>query len=264
MISSRTLIILCASSVALLSAFALNSLSSVSSDPMLPNEPQKIAVSRFLVAARDLKIGSVLSESDLQWQEWPSSIDIISPHFISEEFMPDAVQEYVGGLVRLPLIHGEPITDHKIFLSDLRGGVLSALLKKGMLAVSVEISAGTGAGGFILPEDRVDLFQSLRVPLPGGENSVIVKTLLKNIRVLAVNQVFQKDDEVSFLLGKTVTLEVDPRQAELVIGAKEEGVLSLALRALVSSEMKSVSRSHDNSVLKVFRFGKSERLILSY
>ena len=99
-----------------------------------------------------------------------------------------------------------------------------------MRAVSIGISVQSGAGGFILPNDRVDVL--LTRSLPGGRKQFATSTILDDVRVLAVDQTFgQKKDEKT-VVGKTATLELTPGQAEMIARASASGTLSLSLRPL--------------------------------
>ena len=100
---------------------------------------------------------------------------------------------------------------------------MAAILPTGMRAISTEISAETGAGGFILPNDRVDVILTRReknrrqAARPDVVNSEII---LPNIRVLAIDQAPKEKDGQNAVVGKTVTLELKPEQAETLARAR--------------------------------------------
>jgi pilus assembly protein CpaB len=104
-----------------------------------------------------------------------------------------------------------------------------------MRAISIPISADSGAGGFILPNDRVDVILT-RKP-EGNSARGFAKTIVSNLRVLAVDQTYRQEKDTRTVVGKTATVEVTPEQAELIAGAGMGGVLSLALRPLADSNV---------------------------
>jgi pilus assembly protein CpaB len=131
-----------------------------------------------------------------------------------------------------------------------------------MRAVSTEISPETGAGGFILPNDRVDVILSRRERTPGGVEVVTSEVILGNIRVLAIDQAPRERDGQNTVVGKTATLELKPSQAEALARARQTGILSLALRSLVDANTDAPrTEERDGVVVTVFR--GDEREVLS-
>ena len=132
-----------------------------------------------------------------------------------------------------PFIAGEPIREQKLVKAN-GSGFMAAILPTGMRAISTEISPETGAGGFILPNDRVDVILSKREKNPDGRGSDVVQSeiILSNIRVLAIDQAPKEKEGVNSLVGRTVTLELKPEQAETLARARQSGTLSLALRSI--------------------------------
>src|SRR6185436_17349440 len=98
---------------------------------------------------------------------------------------PEAQIQIAGSIARVPLMQGEPIREQKLVRAE-GSGFMAAILPSGMRAVSTEISAETGAGGFILPNDRVDIVLTKREKVPGtGTDVVNSEIILSNVRVLA-------------------------------------------------------------------------------
>jgi pilus assembly protein CpaB len=137
-----------------------------------------------------------------------------------------------GTVVRAPLASGQPISNTSIVHADA-ASFMSASLTPGMRAVSITISTDTGAGGFILPNDRVDVVLTMKI----SESPARFKatTILDDTRVLAMDQTYKEDKDQKVVLAKTATLELTQDQAELVAKAQASGTLSLALRALGDS-----------------------------
>ena len=172
-----------------------------------------------LVAKTDIGLGQSLKPEDLQWQTWPAST--ASNTFIRKGERPDATKEVTGSIARAPFIVGEPIREAKLVKAD-GSGFMAAILPTGMRAISTEISPETGAGGFILPNDRVDVLLSKREKNPdrGGPDLVVSEIILSNVRVLAIDQAPKEKDGQNAVVGKTVTLELKPEQAETLARAR--------------------------------------------
>src|SRR3954469_11728250 len=187
-----------------------------------------------LVAKSDIALGQSVGPDDVQWQTWPSAT--ASSNFIRRPDRPDATAQIAGSVARSPFIAGEPIREPKLVRAN-GAGFMAAVLPAGMRAVSTEISPETGAGGFILPNDRVDVILSKRERGAdrGGLEVVNSEIILSNIRVLAIDQAPREKDGQNTVVGKTATLELKPEQAELLARARQSGTISLALRALVDA-----------------------------
>ncbi|HLH88814.1 MAG TPA: Flp pilus assembly protein CpaB [Xanthobacteraceae bacterium] len=227
-----------------------------SAPPPAPEPVPQIATAEVLVAAKDVGIGTVLAPQDLQWQVWPASA--VSAAFISKKDHPDALQQYVGGIVRVPMAAGEPVRDNKV-IRGKGSGYLAAVLPSGMRAYSTEISAESGAGGFILPNDHVDVILSARdreAEKATGVEVHVSRTILSDVRVLAIDQLIQEKDGQHVVVGKTATLELTQRQAELLATARQIGSLSLTLRSLVDANAKKPAEDPSpRNRLNTIRFG---------
>ncbi|HJZ19699.1 MAG TPA: Flp pilus assembly protein CpaB, partial [Bradyrhizobium sp.] len=185
-----------------------------------------------------------------------------SGSFIRRNDRPDATTQIIGWIARAPFISGEPIREQKLVKAD-GSGFMAAILPAGMRAVSTEISAETGAGGFILPNDRVDLILSRHEKNPdaraGSTDLVSSETVLSNIRVLAIDQAPKEKDGQNTVVGKTVTLELKPEQSETLARARQTGTLSLALRSIADlhapDTIEHAARRGDS--INVVRYGVS-------
>ena len=211
-----------------------------------------------LVAKSEIALGQTIKPENLQWQTWPAAS--ASSNFIRRSERPDAATQIAGSIARGAFIAGEPIREQKLVKAE-GSGFMAAILPTGMRAVSTEISAETGAGGFILPNDRVDvmLTQRLKNPIPSLPDVVVSKIILTNIRVLAIDQAPKEKDGQSTVLGKTVTLELKPEQAVELAASRQAGTLSLALRSIADVNAtadigEGLSGRRSESV-NVIRFG---------
>ena len=191
----------------------------------------------ILVAKSDIALGQALKPEDMQWQSWPAAN--ASGTFIRRGDRPDAANQVAGSIARAPFIAGEPIREQKLVRAD-GSGFMAAILPTGMRAISTEISAETGAGGFIMPNDRVDVILTKREKNPDNTNAqdiVISVVILTNIRVLAIDQAPKEKDGQNAVVGKTVTLELKPEQTVTLGAARQAGTLSLALRSIADVNM---------------------------
>jgi pilus assembly protein CpaB len=195
-----------------------------------------------LVAKNDIGLGQTVKPEDVQWQTWPAAT--ASSTFIRRNERPEGATQVIGSIARAPFIQGEPIRDQKLVRSE-GSGFMAAILPSGMRAISTEISPETGAGGFILPNDRVDVLLTRRLKNadqgPATQDIVTSEIILANIRVLAIDQAPREKDGQNAVVGKTVTLELNPTQTATLSAARQSGTLSLALRSIVDVKMSEIT-----------------------
>lgn len=219
-----------------------------------PPAPAKVAETiGVLVAKREIPIGQTLSAEDLHWQNWPAKA--ASDGMITNAKQPQASTELVGAIARAAFVSGEPIREQKLIRAG-GSGFMSAILPGGMRAVSAEIAEEKRAGGFILPNDRVDVLLT-RTNSDGQRNALLTETILTNVRVLAIGQAIEDKDGQRAMPGKAVaTLELTPRQSEILASATENGTLSLTLRSLAdSTPAPPESIDRQTNTLNIVRFG---------
>ena len=215
----------------------------------------------MLVAKSEIGLGQLIKPEDMQWQAWPSAT--ASGTFIRRGDRPDAANQIAGSIARAPFIAGEPIREQKLVRAD-GSGFMAAILPTGLRAVSTEISPETGAGGFILPNDRVDVILTRREKTPerpSQADTVVSEIILANIRVLAIDQAPKEKDGQTTVVGKTVTLELRPEQTATLTAARQAGTLSLALRSIAdanAADAPSDGRSNARGdAVTVVRYGIS-------
>lgn len=204
-------------------------------------EVNTVKTTDVLVAAKDILMGNKLGSGTLIWKQWPEA-NVLST-MITKDSKPDALTELAEARARIPMYEGETILEKKV-LRPGKGGFMSAVLPKGMRAISVAISARSSAGGFILPDDRVDVILTKKLTPTGGQQAVKSETVVTNVRVLAVNQVYRQaseGDAVAVEKGETATLELEPHQAEVIAMVESSGELSLALRSIAENDGKSMA-----------------------
>ncbi|HXL98587.1 MAG TPA: Flp pilus assembly protein CpaB [Rhizomicrobium sp.] len=251
--TSRALVVGGAVAAAIVVALLVRSLLGGGTPEVKAALPPPVATSEVLVASNDLTPGRPLANGDVRWQSWPKSA--VDSSFITREETPDMNSFVTGAVVRAPLVAGEPVTTAKVVHSD-SAGFMAATLAPGMRALSIGISTESGAGGFILPNDRVDVLMTQQA----GESAhhFHARTVLGNVRVLAVDQTFKEDKDQKVVLAKTATLEVTPQEAELVEKAQASGTISLSLRPLTDGNAKAIadrSTAQSGTDVSVIRYG---------
>ena len=196
-----------------------------------------------LVAGSDIGIGQSITGNELRWQTWPAAA--ANSNFIRRNDKPDALNQLAGSITRSPFFAGEPIRETRL-IKGAGSGYMAAILPSGMRAVSTDVTPETGAAGFILPNDHVDVILTRRAGdterRPGG-TSHSTDTILSNVRVLAIDQTVEEKGNQRTVIGKTATLELTQRQAEVLVMSRTMGQLSLALRSLVDASGNSADTS---------------------
>lgn len=238
---------------------------------------------RVLVAKRDLPPGTRLAAADLTWQAWPA--DGINPAFITDGPAPEpdkegaaekaariagealgggdnAIQALEGAVVREAILGGEPVTTRKIVRGG-EGGYMSVMLDPGMRAMAVSVNVDTAAGGFILPGDRVDLLQAMEADEGEG---MITRTVMRNVKVLAIDQAAKPEKDANTLVGAVATLEIPAEDQETLanaqIEAKAGGALVLALRSYADMAGRSSRGAAvaETGAISVFRGGEASEV----
>ncbi|MBI1211725.1 MAG: Flp pilus assembly protein CpaB [Alphaproteobacteria bacterium] len=256
---TRILILVAALGAAGLAAFLVRGL--VAGGPA-PAQAVNIETTEVLVAAKAIPVGSKIMPGDLKWSGWPKNA--LDPSYMSHDAQPQALEDSTNGFIaRAPLLPGEPVTGQKIVKAD-GAGFMAAVLTPGMRGVSVKVSAEMGAGGFILPNDRVDIILTRKLGNDDqGVPSFRSMTVLRSVRVLAIDQTAKEDGDSNSIVGKTATLEVSPKQAEVLALAESMGDLHLSLRSLSTPDQPDADgdarhafgADDDANQITVFRWG---------
>lgn len=216
--------------------------------------PPPRPMAQVLVAKADLAIGHRIVEADLAWQPWP--LEAVNVNFITDGATPapepkgadkaikkaeKAAETIVSGdtpmralegaIVREPILAKEPITPRKIVRAG-QTGYMAVVLQPGMRALSIPVTAETGAGGFILPGDRVDVLQARSAGKDeDGAKPLLTEVLLRNIRVLAIDQSTAAAEDSKTVVGAVATLEVAAPDVDVLVRGRKQGEMVLALRS---------------------------------
>jgi pilus assembly protein CpaB len=256
--------------------------------------PVERPTAQVLVARRDLPIGTRITAADVGWQPWPA--DALNPSFITDGSAPAApppptpqgkaaagaakavkaaasmlsgssgIQAVAGAVVREPILSGEPVTARKIVRGG-EGGYMAVVLQPGMRAMALPVTVETGAGGFILPGDRVDVLQNRRVENPGGganNQMTVAAVIMRNLRVLAIDQTTEPQKDAKAMVGAVATLEVPAGDEEVVSRAKSQGDLVLALRSYADAGGPSGRGvGGENQRIRVWRAGQASEVTVA-
>ncbi len=220
---------------------------------------------QVLIATQTIGIGQRLTRSLVAWQDWPEGA--LRPEYITSDVIPDAPEQMAGTVARFEIFAGEPIREAKLVRSDQ--GYLSAIIPRGMRAVSVSVTPESGAGGYIVPNDRVDVVRTGRTNLGSG-----TRTILANVKVLAIGQRLGEagasaghpdpDDPQAQVFGDDTiaTLELSPSQAETIIDAAAGGKLTLVLRSVADfAGGPGDALNTSNQPIRLIRFGVESNVV---
>jgi pilus assembly protein CpaB len=200
--------------------------------------------SKILVAKSAIDVGQPLSPKLVEWVDWPEAQ--VRPGYLTLAAAPTAVADLTGAMARYQLFPGQPI--EKAQLAPAGSSYLSAILGKGMRAVSVSVQAESASGGFIAPNDHVDVV--LTRDTGSGHDT---QTILTNIRVLAINANLgaqgapagSGNAQNDVFSGQAIaTLELDPVEADVITGAASSGKLSLVLRPTGEAVAPATAEEH--------------------
>jgi pilus assembly protein CpaB len=200
---------------------------------------------QVLVAKNALRTGQLIKPEDLRWQAWPQGA--LPQTYIIEGKRP--LTDFVGAVARTSFRVGQPLVDTDIVMPGSRG-FLAAVLRPGLRAVSVPATATSAVSGFIYAGDRVDVLLTHTLNGPNGQHAA-TETILRNARVIAMDQRldFAPGDKPE--VGKTATLELTAKQTEIVTLGVKMGDLSLVLRSLQDEEEREGEGNGDDATAEL-------------
>ena len=229
---------------------------------------QQEAKTQILVAKSQIGMGERLTADTVAWQDWPEGA--LRPEYVTITAMPDAPSVLTGAVARFEFFPGEPIREQKLVRSEQ--GYLSAVLSKGMRGVSVPVDASSSAGGYIVPNDHVDVLLS-----HATDQGQVSEVVLSNVRVLAIGNrlgevgasggAADADAEAGpqaqvFVDSSIATIELTPGQAETLVNAVSRGTLSLSLRSITDFDDATIaSRDATTTSVRLIRFGQEQSVM---
>lgn len=236
--------------------------------PQVVTEVVQEARTQILVASTAIGMGERLNDQTVEWQDWPEGA--LRPEYVTISAMPDAPADLTGAVARFEFFPGEPIREAKLVRSDQ--GYLSAVLEQGKRGVSVGVSAASSAGGFVIPNDHVDVV--LTTSTETGQRSEVI---LSDVRVLAIGKRLGEmgtsggntegdgtsPTPTTFDNSTIATLELDPIQAETLINASTRGQLALTLRSVADFNRvdSGPTAPSTNQAVRLIRYGREQSVI---
>ena len=203
--------------------------------------PQK-PTTMILVAKGDLHAGQFIhAKESLRWQAWPD--DSLSPSYILQN--DHQLEDYDASVVRFALNDGEPVTATRLVRKG-ETGFLAAVLEPGMRAVTIPVTPSSGMGGLVFPGDYIDLIATLKLmdPKQGKDDDSddrehhAGETVLTHLKVLALDQRSDESNQEPNV-ANTATLQVTPKEAEVIAMVSDIAKLSLSLCALNEGDAPS-------------------------
>ena len=218
--SARQLIVLAVAALAAIGALFMFRNLGPSQTEAAASTP--VAGEHVLVAARDIAQGAALTPSDIAARLFPR--DSISAAMVRTAAQPSAQADLVGAVTRRAFVQGEPITSGSVVQPDGRG-FMAAQLRPGYRAVAMEIAAGSAAGGYIQPNDLVDVILTATTEAlgdTGAGQSKRSEIVLAGVRVLAL------DDKVQTQASGGAPERIEANIAVLELSAADARALALA------------------------------------
>lgn len=226
------------------------------------------AKNQILVAKGPIGMGERLSAATVEWQDWPEGA--IRPEYVTISAMPDAPSVLTGSVARFEFFPGEPIRQQKLVTTEQ--GYLSAVLAKGMRGVSVPVTAASASGGYIVPNDHVDVLLSRQ-----SDQGQVSEVVLSNVRVMAIGDRLGElgasggaagadanaGPQAQVFADNTIaTLELTPGQAENLVNAVSRGELSLSLRSITDFNDNAVAAQQATTTsVRIIRFGQEQSVM---
>lgn len=216
-------------------------------------QTQRPDMVEILVASRALAIGETIGPEQVRWQSWPRAGvpvgGIVRQPQASAKTLP-----FEPRPARYALLEGEPISPGKLARPD-QGSVLAELLSPGMRAVAVPIREETAAGGFIQPNDMVDVIVTRR-EADRGRDRARSEILLRGVKVLAIGKAASGKTPRG---GRTATLELPPPQARMLAAAMSASEVSLALigTADLAAGLQASALAEPPADIRILKFGRS-------
>src|SRR5262249_25472867 len=199
-------------------------------------QAEQIAGEDILVVTRDVREGVPLAAGDLEWRRFPQTS--VAPSFIKKSAQADAQTALTGAITRRAFASGEPVAQGSILQPDGHGA-MATQLPPGYRAVAVEIESSTAAGGYIQPNDRVDVIVTTKLNVQGADGrsqeQVRSDVILEDVRVMALDDKVQTEvsaDGPAPIRAEVAVLELTAADAQTLALAKELGKVSLALRGV--------------------------------
>ncbi|HZM90639.1 MAG TPA: Flp pilus assembly protein CpaB [Blastocatellia bacterium] len=230
--------------IALLAAITFGLIAAVSvKQYLLSAKTFEKSLNDVVVAKVDIPVGTRLIPEQLTVAQFPANVT-------PEGAIPAIDENLIGRVVTVSLSPRDPVTDAKLAPIGAAGG-LSSMIPEGYRAMTVAVNEVVGVSGFIMPGTLVDVVVVILPPAGSGQEGMISKIVLQNIKVLASGQNIDKPNnarEVERSI-RAVTLQVTPEQAEKLALASSEGKLQLVMRNSVDQADEQTTGANKRTLL---------------
>jgi pilus assembly protein CpaB len=230
--------------IALLAAITFGLIAAVSvKQYLLSAKTFEKSLNDVVVAKVDIPVGTRLIPEQLTVAQFPANVT-------PEGAIPAIDENLIGRVVTVSLSPRDPVTDAKLAPIGAAGG-LSSMIPEGYRAMTVAVNEVVGVSGFIMPGTLVDVVVVIAPPTGSGQEGMISKIVLQNIKVLASGQNIDKPNnarEVERSI-RAVTLQVTPEQAEKLALASSEGKLQLVMRNSVDQADEQTTGANKRTLL---------------
>lgn len=205
-----------------------------------------------VVAVADIPMGDPVSPQLVKLEDWPK--DKVPKGALR------SLEELQNRRPKTRIFAGSPILDNQLLGKGVVDQGASDVIPKGMRVVAVKVDAVSGNANLIRPGDRVDVLVHLQSG--GGDLSkTVTKTILQDIKVFAVDNVWATASGERSIVAKTISLLVTPAQAEKVTLASEMGNVRLVMRSPDDNEQAKVPGAVAMDVLGGNTSGGVDRML---
>jgi pilus assembly protein CpaB len=198
-----------------------------------------VAAGKLLVAAHELQVGSLVTESDIRAIAWNNAIP--------EQAIKDP-REIIGRGVIATIYPNEPILNARLAPKGAGAG-LAATIPVGKRAVALKVDEVVGLAGFVLPGMRVDVIVCGTDGVHVDERNSVTRTILQNLEVLSAGQRIERSTDGKPENVQVVNLLVSPDQAEALSLASTQMKVQLVLRNPLDTEQQV---THGTSIAQLF------------
>jgi len=175
---------------------------------------------KIVAATKPLDPGTTITADAVAIVDWPVNFPL--------EGAMTKVQDAVGRLVMVPIAAKEPIRETLLAAPGAVG--LTAKIPDGMRAVAVETNDVTNVSGFLFPGSRVDVLVTFRPEQGAATNQDMTATVLQNVEVLSTGERLQPDPSGKPEKVRTVTMLLNPDDAQKLVLAANKGTVQFVLR----------------------------------
>jgi pilus assembly protein CpaB len=179
-----------------------------------------------VVAKRELRRGERIGAETMAVRALPRDV---AP---GGAVTPATFEAVSGQRLAVPLRAGEPLLASAVASVD--AAPISSRVRPGIRAMTISVDEVNSLSGMLQPGDRIDLLLSVRPPAAhGAVPPEVTRTVMQGVTVMATGRQARAStsDELPVARAFTsITVEVDPEQAQRLVVAQRSGKLTAVLR----------------------------------